>query len=183
MKIYLELFTSFMKIGAFTFGGGYAMLPLIQKEIVDKKKWATEEEIMDYYAVSQCTPGIIMVNTATFIGYYQKGILGAIIATIGVVTPSILIILTIASILTTFSSLAVVQHALAGIRVAVCVLVFNAILKLWKSGIKDTFGICMFLLVLFLVTFTNISTIIFVVLSAIAGVIMTNLMKIKGGTK
>lgn len=97
MKIYWELFSVFMRIGAFTFGGGYAMLPLIQKEIVDKKHWATEEEIMDYYAVAQCTPGIIMVNTATFIGFYEKGILGAIIATLGVVTPSIIIILLIAS--------------------------------------------------------------------------------------
>ena len=101
MKIYWELFSVFMRIGAFTFGGGYAMLPLIQKEIVDKKHWATEEEIMDYYAVAQCTPGIIMVNTATFIGFYEKGILGAIIATLGVVTPSIIIILLIASVLTT----------------------------------------------------------------------------------
>lgn len=171
MNIYLELFTTFMKIGGFTFGGGYAMLPLIQKEIVDKKGWASEEEIMDYYAVSQCTPGIIMVNTATFIGYYQKGILGGIIATLGVVTPSIIIILIIASLLTTFSSLAIVQHALAGIRVAVCVLVLNAIVKLWKSGIKDSFGVILFLLVLAAVSFTPLPTVVFVIFAAIAGVV------------
>lgn len=175
MKIYWELICAFMRIGAFTFGGGYAMLPLIQKEIVDKKRWATEEEIMDYYAVSQCTPGIIMVNTATFIGYYLKGIPGAIVATLSVVTPSIVIISLIASILTTYSSLAIVQHALAGIRVAVCVLVLNAVIKLWKNGIKDAYGIIVFAFVLAAVSFTSISTVIIVILSAVAGLIYTTL--------
>lgn len=175
MKIYWELICAFMRIGAFTFGGGYAMLPLIQKEIVDKKRWATEEEIMDYYAVSQCTPGIIMVNTATFIGYYLKGIPGAIVATLSVVTPSIVIISLIASILTTYSSLAIVQHALAGIRVAVCVLVLNAVIKLWKNGIKDAYGIIVFAFVLAAVSFTSISTVITVILSAVAGLIYTTL--------
>ena len=175
MKIYWELICAFMRIGAFTFGGGYAMLPLIQKEIVDKKRWATEEEIMDYYAVSQCTPGIIMVNTATFIGYYLKGIPGAIVATLSVVTPSIIIITLIASILTTYSSLAIVQHALAGIRIAVCVLVLNAVIKLWKNGIKDAYGIIVFAFVLAVVSFTSISTVIIVILSAVAGLIYTTL--------
>ena len=137
MKEYWELFYSFAKIGAFTFGGGYAMLPLIQREVVEKKHWATEEEIMDYYAVGQCTPGIIAVNTATFIGYYKKGIIGGIFATLGVIFPSIVIILLIASLLQNFSDLAIVQHALGGIRVAVCVLVLNAVIKLFKSGVKD----------------------------------------------
>ena len=175
MSEYLTLFTTFFKLGGFTFGGGYAMLPLIQKEIVDKKRWATEEEIMDYYAVSQCTPGIIMVNTATFIGYYLKGIPGAIVATLSVVTPSIVIISLIASILTTYSSLAIVQHALAGIRVAVCVLVLNAVIKLWKNGIKDAYGIIVFAFVLAVVSFTSISTVIIVILSAVAGLIYTTL--------
>lgn len=175
MKIYWELICAFMRIGAFTFGGGYAMLPLIQKEIVDKKRWATEEEIMDYYAVSQCTPGIIMLNTATFIGYYLKGIPGAIVATLSVVTPSIVIISLIASILTTYSSLAIVQHALTGIRVAVCVLVLNAVIKLWKNGIKDAYGIIVFAFVLAAVSFTSISTVIIVILSAVAGLIYTTL--------
>ena len=177
MKIYWELFSVFMRIGAFTFGGGYAMLPLIQKEIVDKKHWATEEEIMDYYAVAQCTPGIIMVNTATFIGFYEKGILGAIIATLGVVTPSIIIILLIASVLTTYSSRAMVQHALAGIRVAVCVLVLNAVVKLWKSGIKDTFGILLFAVVLAAITFTSVSTVLVVIIAALLGVIVCALRR------
>ena len=177
MSIYMELFVTFMKIGAFTFGGGYAMLPLIQKEVVEKKGWATEEEIMDYYAVSQCTPGIIMVNTATFIGYDQKGVWGGIIATLGVITPSIIIILMIASLLTAFSSLAIVQHALAGIRVAVCVLILNAIVKLWKNGIKDTFGMLLFLIVLIAVTFTTLPTVLFVILAAFCGVVYHRIRK------
>lgn len=172
MKIYWELFSTFVRIGTFTFGGGYAMLPLIQKEVVDKKQWASEAEIMDYYAVAQCTPGVIMVNTATFIGFYQKGFLGAVIATLGVVTPSIIIILLIASVLTAYSSLAVVQHALSGIRVAVCVLVFNAVVKLWKNGIQDAIGIGLFATALAAVTLTDLSTVVVVVLAALIGIII-----------
>ena len=87
MKVLLNLYFAWFKIGLFTFGGGYAMLPLIQKEVIDKHHWASEEEILDYYAIGQCTPGIIAVNTATFVGYYQKGISGAIDGTLGVVSP------------------------------------------------------------------------------------------------
>ena len=87
MKELADLFVTFAKMGLFTFGGGYAMLPLLEREVVDNKKWATKEEIKDYYAVGQCTPGIIAVNVSTFVGYYQKGIVGGIIATLGVVFP------------------------------------------------------------------------------------------------
>lgn len=172
MKIYVELFLTFAKMGAFTFGGGYAMLPMIQSEIVEKKKWATEEEIMDYFAVAQCTPGIIAVNTATFIGFDQKKVLGAIIATLGVVFPSIIIILIIASLFHNFSDLVVVQNALGGIRVAVCVLILNAIIRLWKSGIKDIFGILVFLIALGVSVFTSLPTVFIVVFSAFSGVAM-----------
>ncbi|MEF9968430.1 MAG: chromate transporter, partial [Longicatena sp.] len=114
MKIYWDLYSTWFKIGLFTFGGGYAMLPLIEKEVIEKHHWATEEEVLDYYAIGQCTPGIIAVNTATFIGYFQKGLLGAIVATLGVVSPSIVIITIIATILPTFQDFPVVQHALNG---------------------------------------------------------------------
>lgn len=172
MKEYFELFISFAKIGAFTFGGGYAMLPLLQKEVVEKKKWTTNEEIMDYYAVGQCTPGIIAVNTATFIGYYQKGILGAIIATFGIIFPSIVIILLIAGFLQNFSDLPLIQHALAGIRVAVCVLVLNAIIKMFHTGVKDMIGICIFSISLFLAYFSIIPTLWIIIASAICGIII-----------
>ena len=97
MKLYLELFWAFFQIGALTFGGGYAMLPMIQKEIVEKHNWATDDEIIDYFAIGQLTPGVIAVNTATFVGYKTKGTLGGIIATLGVVTPSVMIITIIAA--------------------------------------------------------------------------------------
>ncbi len=170
MKEYWELFYSFAKIGAFTFGGGYAMLPLIQREVVEKKHWATEEEIMDYYAVGQCTPGIIAVNTATFIGYYKKGIIGGIFATLGVIFPSIVIILLIASLLQNFSDLAIVQHALGGIRVAVCVLVLNAVIKLFKSGVKDFTGAWIVWLGLLVAFLQLIPTIVIIITAACLGI-------------
>lgn len=144
MKELLDLFWTFFRIGGLTFGGGYAMLPMLQKEVVDKRKWATEEELLDYYAVGQCTPGIIAVNTATFIGQKNRGIPGAIFATAGVVFPSLVIISVIAGFIQNFSHIAWVQHAFAGIRVAVAVLIVNAVIKLWKSGVKDVLGIVIF---------------------------------------
>ena len=129
MKELFDLFWTFCKIGALTFGGGYAMLPIIQREIVENKKWSTEKEILDYYAVGQCTPGVIAVNTATFIGYKLRGITGGIIATIGVVFPSLIIILTIASFLQNFADMAIVQSAFAGIRVAVGALKITTVIK------------------------------------------------------
>ena len=115
MKELMDLFLTFAKIGGFTFGGGYAMLPILQREVVEKKGWATEEELMDYYAIGQCTPGVIAVNTATFIGYKFKGITGGIIATLGCVFPSLVIIAIIAACLQTFAQFAVVQFALSGV--------------------------------------------------------------------
>lgn len=150
MKKLIQLYVSWFKMGLFTFGGGYAMLPMIQKEVIEKYHWATEDEVMDYYAIGQCTPGVIAVNTSTFIGYYQAGVPGAIAATLGVVTPSIIIISIIAGLITNFSSLAIVQHALNGIRVAVCMLMINAVLKLGKGNIKNKIGFLIFAVALIL---------------------------------
>ena len=119
MPLLLDLFCAFFRIGLFTFGGGYAMLPLLQREIVEKKKWATEEEMLDYFAVGQCTPGVIAVNTATFVGFKEKKLSGAIFATLGIVSPSLVIITVIAALLSNFAHIAAVQNAFAGIRVAV----------------------------------------------------------------
>ena len=166
MKIYLELFWAFFQIGALTFGGGYAMLPMIQKEIVEKHHWATDDEIIDYFAIGQLTPGIIAVNTATFVGYKTKGILGGIFATLGVVTPSIMIITIIAAFLKNFMDYEIVQHAFGGIRVAVCALISISIMKLAKKNIKNNTGIIIAVLVFLLVTFTNISS-VYVIIGAI----------------
>jgi len=142
---------------------------------VEKRGWATEEELSDYFAIGQCTPGVIAVNTATFIGQKHRGILGGIVATLGVVFPSLVIIAALAGVITTFSHLAWVQHAFAGIRVCVCVLIFNAVLKLWKGAVKDVWGLVIFLVILALSVFTKLSPIIYVLAAAVAGLLIKNL--------
>ncbi len=132
-----ELFFTFAKVGVMTFGGGYAMLPILQREIVEKKKWATEDQLADYYAVGQCTPGVIAVNTATFVGSSQGGIAGGVIATLGVVFPSIVIILAIAAFLSNFMHLEAVSHAFNGIRAGVVALILVSVIKLFKGAVKD----------------------------------------------
>ena len=172
MQDYIDLFVSWFKMGLFTFGGGYAMLPMIQKEVIEKHGWATESEVMDYYAIGQCTPGIIAVNAATFIGYKVKGVTGGIVATLGVVSPSLIIIFLISTLITNFSELEVVQHALRGIQVAVCVLMFVAIEKLLKNGVKDLPSAIIFLVALVLSLFTNLSTVTLVIMAAVAGYVL-----------
>ena len=179
-----DLFISFAKIGAFTFGGGYAMLPMLKKEVVEKHKWTTEEELLNYYAVGQCTPGVIAVNTGTFIGHKERGVLGGIIATLGVITPSFLIILLIAAFLNGFQNNEYVIHALAGIKVAVAALVTNAVIGLWKKGVKDLLGIIIFLVVLALSLFLDVSPIWVVIAAIILGFVYGRFNnKAKGGNK
>lgn len=175
LKELLSLFLTFAKVGVMTFGGGYAMLPILQREVVENKGWATDEELTDYFAIGQCTPGVIAVNTATFIGQKHRGIIGGIVATLGVVFPSLIIIAALAGVITTFSHLAWVQHAFAGIRVCVCVLIFNAVLKLWKGAVKDVWGLVIFLVILALSVFTKLSPIIYVLAAAVAGMLIKNL--------
>ncbi len=165
----LELFLTFAKIGAVCFGGGYAMLPLLEREIVNNKKWATQEEILDYYAIGQCTPGVIAVNVSTFVGHSQAGVLGAVAATAGMVFVPTIIILLIASLLTNFADNIYVQRAFSGIQVCVCVLILDAVSKLWSKSIKNRFGLTIFAVVLILALFTDISTGFFVVAAGIAG--------------
>ena len=164
MKEYFKLFTSWFKIGLFTFGGGYAMLPMMEAEIVDKNHWESEESMLEYYAIAQCTPGVIAVNTATFVGYKRKGILGALCATIGVVTPSIIIISLIASFINGFSDNEVVRHCLNGINVGVCALMTRTIVKMFKNNVKDIFGLMTFVCVLISSAFLKISSIYIVVM-------------------
>ncbi len=172
MKELLTLYGLFFKIGAMTFGGGYAMLPMLERELVTNRKFVTMEEIMNYFAVGQCTPGIIAVNTATFIGYKRKGILGGIFATLGVITPSIIIISLLASVLSFFAGNQIIDHAFAGISVAVCALILQAILKLSKSGIKDIFTGAVALISFILIFFVDfISPIMVIIAAAVAGVI------------
>ena len=170
LKLLGSLFLSFAKVGVLTFGGGYAMLPMLQREIVNTRGWASEEELTDYYAIGQCTPGVIAVNTATFIGQKLGGPLCAAAATLGVVFPSLVIITVIAAVLQNFAELAVVRNAFAGIRVCVCALILNAVIKLWKKAVVDIPTLLIFLAVLILAVFTKLSPVIFVVASGLAGV-------------
>lgn len=181
MKTLLELYVSWFKMGLFTFGGGYAMLPMIQKEVIEKYHWATEDEIMDYYAIGQVTPGIIAVNTATFVGYKVKGVIGGIAATLGVVSPSVVIITIIAGLISNFSEIPAVQSALAGIQCAVCVLMFDAVVKLYKKGVKNIPTFAIFAAAFLLSYFTSISTVILVIFAGIAGYVLYVNDQKKGG--
>ena len=173
MNKLLDLFLTFARIGGLTFGGGYAMLPILQKEVVEKRGWATEEELMDYYAIGQCTPGIIAVNTATFVGQRTGGVIGGIVATLGVVFPSLIIISVIAAFIQNFADLAIVQNAFAGIRVCVCVLIFNAVLKLWKKSVVDKITLVIFLAVMLGSILTDLSPILFVLMAGVAGIFLS----------
>ncbi len=172
MNVYLDLFVTFARIGGLTFGGGYAMLPMLEREVVDHRHWATSDELMDYYAIGQCTPGVIAVNTATFVGRSVKGISGGIIATLGVAFPSLVIITIIAALISNFADIPAVARAFAGIRIGVCVLVFNAVLKLGKSAIKDSPSMIIFLIVFLGSSLLDVSPVIFVILAAIAGILL-----------
>ena len=174
LKQLFGLFGAFAVVGVTTFGGGYAMLPALQREVVEKRRWATEEEVMDWYAIGQCTPGVIAVNTATFVGQKQAGIWGGIFATLGVVFPSLVIIMIIAAFIQNFAHLPAVQNAFAGIRVCVCVLIFNAVVKLWKKSVIDKPTLAVFLVVFAGSAFFNLSPILFVILAAVAGILLKN---------
>ena len=175
MKKYIDLFLAFAKIGVMTFGGGYAMLPMLERELIDNRGWTTNEELMDYFAVAQCTPGVIAVNTATFIGYKLYGHLGGIVATLGVVFPSLVIITTIAGVLTNFADIPAVKHAFAGVRVCVCVLIFNAVVKLWKGAIKDKAALVLFVVIFLLSVFLDVSPVVYVIACAAAGIFLTKM--------
>ena len=184
MKEYLQIFWAFIKVGALTFGGGYAMLPILQRDIVEHNKWATDEEVMDYYAMAQCLPGIIMVNTSVFIGRHRKGTLGGVVAGFASALPSLVIITVIATFLTAFADYPIVQNAFAGIRACVVVLIANAVIKLWKSAMVDWKSIVIvFLPVFALSAFTGVSPILLVVAAALAGIIITVVSDKMGGEK
>lgn len=168
-KTLVELFFVFFKIGAVTFGGGLAMLPIIEKELVIKRKWVTKDTLLDYFAIGQATPGIIAVNVATFLGYSRAGILGAIIATLGVVTPSIIIISIIAKFLSGFSENVTVKKALAGINVVVAALLTKVLWGFKKKIFSSILAFILFLLAFLGIAFFNVNTILVVVASVFIG--------------
>ena len=129
------LYITFFKIGLFTFGGGYAMLPMLERELVDGHGWVTREELLDYFAIGQCTPGIIAVNTATLVGYKQRKVSGSIAGTLGMITPSLIIITIIAAVLSNFADIPQVINAFAGIRVGVAALICSSVIKLFRQNV------------------------------------------------
>lgn len=172
MNILLDLYLTFVKIGFMTFGGGYAMLPILEREVVDKKKWATSEEILDYYAIGQSTPGVIAINTATFCGYKKGKNIGGILASLGFITPSIIIITLIAGFLKNFSHIAAIQHAFSGIRIAVSALVLYSVIKMLKKNATTPLKFLIFLMTFLALVYFDLSPVIIVIVVASLGIIL-----------
>ena len=178
MNNLLELYWTFVKIGCVTFGGGYAMLPILERELVEKRGWTTMDDLRDYFSIGQCTPGIIALNVSTFIGEKRGKVSGAIAAATGFLTAPIVIILIIAAFLTNFAELPVVQHAFAGIRVCVCVLIVQAVLRLWKGSVVDPFTLGLYLVIFALNAFSGLLPVklpaaVLVLLAGAAGIAMS----------
>ncbi|MCL2662093.1 MAG: chromate transporter [Oscillospiraceae bacterium] len=168
--MYVKLLLSFSYIGAFTFGGGYSMLPMFQRELVEKNKWLTLEELADLFSISQCLPGIIAANTAVFTGYKHKGIPGGIVSAFGVCLPSIIFILIIASFFTAFADIPMVQSAFTGLRVCVSVLIINAVMKLRKNSIVDLPSALIFTVIFLLMVFKILPVAVLVTLAGLFGI-------------
>ena len=170
MKEILEIFCVFFKIGALTFGGGYAMFPLLKAEVVRDRRWATDEEVIDYYALSQSLPGIVAVNTSMFIGWNRRRVPGLFAACLGMIMPSLIVILILALFIENFIGHEAVIHAFNGIRVAVGALIAKTVLEMGMKSLKDKACILIFIVSLGLFTFADISPVIPVLLGAAAGV-------------
>ena len=177
MNDIIALYFAFLRIGAVNFGGGYAMLPLLERDLVQTRGWTTTEDLTDYFAIGQCTPGLIALNVATFIGSRRKGVAGAIAATLGFITVPIIIILLIATFLQGFAHLPVVQNAFAGIRVCVCVLIVQAVMRLWSKSVVDSVSLVMYLVVFLMTALSGVLPVavpaaILVILSGMLGVLL-----------
>ena len=177
MNDIIALYLAFLRIGAVNFGGGYAMLPLLERDLVQTRGWTTTEDLTDYFAIGQCTPGLIALNVATFIGSRRKGVAGAIAATLGFITVPIIIILLIATFLQGFAHLPVVQNAFAEIRVCVCVLIVQAVMRLWSKSVVDSVSLIMYLVVFLMTALSGVLPVavpaaILVILSGMLGVLL-----------
>ncbi len=179
LKDLFTIYFAFFKVGAFTFGGGLAMMPMLQKELIEKKQWLTEEELIDYYAVGQSTPGIIAVNVATFVGYKRAGILGGIFGTLGIISPSLIIIMILANLINSISDYPIVQKALTGINVAVAALLTSVIINFAKKTIKNVWN-AIFMLISFLLIFAlKVPSFIVILFGLSTGIILTFIHKKK----
>lgn len=166
-----KLYALFFKMGMFTFGGGYAMLPILKSEAVEKQKWLSEEELLNYYSIGQCTPGIIAVNAASFIGYKLRGLPGLISATLGVISPSVIIIIAVAALLGKYMDNQYVQWAFGGIRISVIALIISTVWDMWKKGVKNIRGYITFIIAAVLLWCFDLSAVVIVMLAAGGGFI------------
>ena len=170
MRQFIEIFLIFARVGIFTFGGGFSMLPLLQRDLVEKRGWLTDAEVVDFFSLGQCLPGIIAINTSIFIGHKQGGRAGGIAAALGVLFPSVTVILIIAAFIARFSDIPEVQSAFSGIRVCVCALIVNAVTKLWKSSIVDKASFVVFVAAFAVAVFINFPVALLILAAAIIGI-------------
>ena len=171
MEIYWQLFCAFFRIGGLTFGGGLAQLPMLKYELVQKYHWLEEPELLDIYAIGQCTPGIIAINTATYVGYKKKGVMGGIVATLGMVTPSLVIITLVAAALQSVIDNVWVQHAIMGIRGVVCALMLNTVLTMGKKTLKSRYAVAVAIPAMIAAFFFNVTTLVIVIIAAVFGMV------------
>jgi len=169
-----DIFKTFFKIGAFTLGGGYAMLPIIQKEVIKKKKWLKDDEFMDSIAVTNSLPGPLAINSATFVGYKTAGIPGAVVAALGAVLPSFMIILVIAIFFGNFADNAVVEQIFAGVRPAVVALIVYALVNLTKSVGINKINMIIAITALILILVANMHPILVIIMAGLAGLLIFN---------
>ncbi len=172
MKELIQLYLAFFRIGGLTFGGGLTMLPMLKHELVEKKGWVTEDDLLDYYAVGQCTPGIIAVNVSTFVGYKRKGIPGAVFSTLGMISPSLVIISVIAAFLKQFMDYPAVVHATAGIKAVVCALMLNTVITMGKKTLVNRISVFICIAGFLLAMFTPVPSVLLVIVSGLTGIIL-----------
>jgi chromate transporter len=172
LKEYVDLVFTFIKMGCLTFGGGYAMIPVLERELIKKKGWISMDEVMDYYTIAQVTPGIIAVNVSTFVGFKRKGPLGGILSTLGFILPGSVFVGAIAVFLTNFSDIPAVKHAFMGIRVAVGALILDTVIKLFRGVFKDRKAIVIFAIVLCFSAVWNASPVLLIAAAGLAGYLL-----------
>ncbi|MBQ9079683.1 MAG: chromate transporter [Clostridia bacterium] len=171
LKKLVSLFLTFAKIGAFTFGGGYAMIPLIQREAVTKNGWVSDDDIMDIIAIAESTPGPVAINSATFVGYKTAGVLGSAAATLGVVMPSFIVIYLISGVLREFQEIKVIKYAFAGIRAGVIALICKALMNMYKKAPKGLVGYILMGAAFILAAFVKINAVYIIIAAAVVGIV------------
>jgi chromate transporter len=172
LKEYLELFTVFLKLGVLTFGGGYAMIPVVERELINKRGWVNMDEVMNYYTIAQITPGVIAVNLSTFAGCKRKGPLGGVLATLGFILPGVCCVTAIAIFLAGFAELPVVRRAFTGIRVAVCALIADTVIKLVRGVFKNKRAVAFYIIVFALSAVWSVSPMPLIIASGLLGLLV-----------